>query len=513
MKNYEEQIKELLANPDLMIQKKPFTRGGRLNEDYNHTVGITDTLEAKVPNYSKTTISQGKYLNELDPTCHEVLYDNSVPSICVQIEGNYYEVKYKKLAVPYQENILDKKILHSFGNKTQFSLLLNKPTDKQKTNYTIYKQYWEDRNQDGMRNDFARKQKSVGDAGWLFYFDYKGRVKSRTLSYIDGYTICPQNDANGDRIMDCIYYNDGEQDKITAYDDKYMYTFLRDKMIEKNSSESGWRLVDTVVHGFDESPLITKRGDVAWEGAQPIIETYEILYNVFNVIQRKFGNGILYIKGSFKEQAMVAGNYVLNDTNNNPDVNSDAKYLTPPSPSGMLETLDRLREEIQIASKTTWILPKDIKMSGDISAIAIKLTQSLDYEEALSIVQDYQNVANKATRLFKSGLAKELANNGINELAVTEFDELLIKTFYKPWMPTSEMDLVYMLNSAKQGGFVSKLSCVEQSPFSSPDEMDRINAETEESMQLELKKIDLTKQQEAELTPIVTESSKTTITE
>lgn len=503
MKNYKDQIKELLNSPNLMLQKKPFTRGGGLNHEPNNRVSITETVEARIPSYNKEVISQGKFLNELDPTCHEVLYDNSVPSICVQMDGNYYEVKYKKLAVPYQGNILDKKILHAFGNKTQFSLLLNKPTDTQKNNYTVYKQYWEDRNQDGMRNEFAKKQKSVGDAGWLFYFDYKGRIKSRTLSYIDGYTICPQNDANGDRIMDCIYYNDGEKDKINAYDDKYMYTFLKDEMDDNNKNDSGWRLVDTVIHGFNESPLITKRGDVAWEGAQPIIETYEILYNVFNVIQRKFGNGILYIKGTFKENAMIAGNYVLNDTNQNPDIASDAKYLTPPSPNGMLETLDRLREEIQIASKTTWILPKDIKMSGDISAIAIKLTQSLDYEEALSIVQDYQNVANKAARLFKSGLAKELANNGTNELAITEFEDLKIRTFYKPWMPTSETDLVFMLNSAKQGGFVSKLSCVEQSPFSSPDEMDRIDAEAKADMQLELEKITLTKQQEAELTPII----------
>ena len=72
---------------------------------------------------------------------------------------------------------------------------------------------------------------------------------------------------------------------------------------------------DKKVHGFSEIPLITKRGDVAWNNVQPIIDAYEELYNIFNAIQKRFGWGIFYVRGKFKETAKkIAGSVVLNDT-------------------------------------------------------------------------------------------------------------------------------------------------------------------------------------------------------
>ena len=94
---------------------------------------------------------------------------------------------------------------------------------------------------------------------------------------------------------------------------------------------TGWEYHEPEAHGFDEIPLVTKRGKVAWDDVASIINTYEEQYNIFQAIQRRFGWGLLYIKGKFKDTAKkIAGNVVVNDTS--PQGNGDAKFLTPPSP-------------------------------------------------------------------------------------------------------------------------------------------------------------------------------------
>ena len=94
------------------------------------------------------------------------------------------------------------------------------------------------------------------------------------------------------------------------------------------------------------------------------------------------------------------------------DGKGDAKFLTPPTPQGTIDTLQLMLESIQLGSSTTFLLPKDVKMSGDISGIAIMLTQSLDMENALQGVIEWQNVADKMTRLFKEGTCKRVGKQG-----------------------------------------------------------------------------------------------------
>ena len=133
-------------------------------------------------------------------------------------------------------------------------------------------------------------QKSYGDAGLLYYFDLNGRVKSRLLSFADGYVLCPHNDQNGDRILECVYYYNEDVEYIDCYDSKYMYRITRDNTT--TADDDGWTYHNPIEHGFDEIPLITKRGEVAWNDVETLIESYEILYNVFAAIQRRHAYGL-----------------------------------------------------------------------------------------------------------------------------------------------------------------------------------------------------------------------------
>lgn len=482
-------IDHLIANPQLLLQKKPFFRELQINARYNpQNVDLNQTIQADTPRVKKMVISQDEYLQELNPYCHKVLFDDNVPSITMKLSkeqgGGWATIEYKKMAISFQENIKNKQVLHLCGNPLNFTLMETNPTTKQSEDFITFKQYWDLRNQDGMKTKMVDAQKSVGDAGLLYYFDRKGEIKSRLLSYMDGYVLCPHNDDNGDRLLESVYYKKDDIEYIDSYDDRYMYRHMNDG---SGADENGWKLIFKNEHGFSEIPLITKRGKVAWDDAQSSIEAYEVLYNIFLVIQKRHGWGILYIKGRFDNDGRkIAGSVILNDRSD--DANSDAKFLTPPTPEGTIETLNLLEETIQKGSKTTFILPKDIKMSGDISGIAIMLTQSLDIENALQGVIEWQNVADKMCRLFKEGLAKELVKKDIQPTAITDFNNIKINAKFKVWRPQSDTDFAQMLVTLKSNGLLSEESGIELSPVSSPDEKARRQKEKDLEKNLEIEK-------------------------
>jgi hypothetical protein len=166
------------------------------------------------------------------------------------------------------------------------------------------------------------------------------------------------------------------------------------------------------------------------------------------------------------------------------DGNGDAKYLTPPSPDGMLDTLKNLLRAIQIASSTTFILPDDIRLSGDVSGLAVQLTKELDLQNAMQKVIEWQNFADKMVRLFKYGLAKELVNTGVNPHAITEFEDLHINAKFKVWRPFNDYEFNQMLTILTGAGILSKESGIELTTVGKPDEKARIQREAEESIKL-----------------------------
>lgn len=486
----EEKKLYLLRNVDALLQKKPFFRGSDTSSVNDASEGqsatVTETRTARLPKVSKKIITQERFLKELDPMSHDVLFDNNLPSICVKLEeGGYQEIKFQRTSLALQEQILASHVIYLCGNPCVLSLRGGNPSKKDKDNYSTIKEYWVDRNMDGWRTKAVRAQLATGDAGLLFYYDYKNRVKCRLLSYEDGYVIISHNDENGDRLLESVYYADSNGvEYIDSYDDRYMY---RMRNSGENAGEDGWVRETPVEHGFSEIPLCTKRGNVAWDKAQSLIEIYEIIYNIFFVIQKRNGWGILYIRGNLSETTKkLAGNIILQDKSM--DGNGSAEFKSPPSPEGMLNSLEDLFEKIQINSSCTFLLPKDVKSSGDISGLAITLTRDLDLKNAQQGVIEWQNFADKMMRLFKEGLAKELVKSRVNENAVTEFAKLRISCQFKTWKPFSATEYNNMLISMKQAGILSAKTAIEKNTESTPDEAKRI--EEENAIYVDVKKVE-----------------------
>ena len=485
-------IQKLLSKPSLLKMKVPFTRGADLSSR-NERGGDRPTLvqagakrEAVLPRYLKHEVTQAQFLDELNENTHDVLFDDNIPSFHVRRSdnGKTAPIKTKKVAIPFQKLIKNKQLMHLTANPMQFTLVDQTPTEKQQQSFITFKQYWDLRNQDGMKNRMVDTQLSVGDAGLLYYFDYKGQIKSRILAYPE-YVLCPHNDKNGDRILESVYYVDPETDTeyIDSYDDTYLYRFSKSSsvgIVDDDEEFEGWTWHEPEEHGFNEIPLITKRGEVAWNNVQTAIEAYETLYNILAITIRKYGYNMLYVKGKFKDDGRkVAGAMILNDTSL--EGKGDAKFLPYPKPDGAIETLNLMKENIQLGSSTTFLLPDDVKTGGDVAGIAIQLVQSLDLELAHQKVIEWQNVADKMVRLFKYGLAKELVASGKNEFAITDFEELNINAKFKVWKPLNDEAYNLSVAQMKQMGIISLETAIEMNTYSKPDEKARVRKELEEA--------------------------------
>lgn len=518
--NTRRQIAALLADPEKLLATTPYYRridaSGAQYDVFGRTVESVGTkVKATLPSVKRVQVPIGALLREADPWSHSVLTDENIPSIYVKnSEGGYLKVEQKRLPLPYQQSIAKKQTLHLCNNPMSHVLLNTNPTEAQNKYFIRVKQAWDERNMDGKKTEAVYAQKNESFVGMLFYHDYNGKIKSRILRYSDGYNIITHKDQNGEHILECVYYCVDDVEYIDCYDDTYMYRLTNAGDIVTDAEgrvvNNGWRYETPVEHGFSEIPLAVKRGKVAWDNVQDLIEVAERTYNTFIVIQNRYGYGMLYVKGKINPKAQkVNGSFILNDTSMDP--NADAKMLTPPSPENMKETLDQLEEQIMKGAGTTFILPKDIKMSGDTSGVAVQLTQELDIETALQDVNEWQNFANKMMRLFKEGLARELVNSGEKgfENAITDFEKLNIRTKFVVWRPQSNEAYNQMLTTLHGAGGISNQTLIEKNTESCPDEMARVQKEKEAEIQEALDKqertLQLTKKYEERETTVVNE--------
>ena len=151
--------------------------------------------------------------------------------------------------------------------------------------------------------------------------------------------------------------------------------------------------------------------------------------------------------------------------------------------------LSSCRTDDPIIYSTTYDTGGGTQPSGDISGIAIQLTQSLDIEKAEQNAIAYQNVADKMVRLFKFGLAKELVNKKEKETAVTEFAELKISAKFKIWRPFSATEYNNMLIQLHNEGLISDKTGIEKNTEATPDEYARVEKQKKEEAEEEEKKL------------------------
>ena len=164
----------------------------------------------------------------------------------------------------------------------------------------------------------------------------------------------------------------------------------------------------------------------------------------------------------------LAGSVILQDNSDNP--NSTAEFKAPPTPTGMENLISDLRKQIQIMTGTIFITPEDVRMSGDISGAAIKMMNSSAYEKAMKDAMGYDDFMDSMLSIFIEGYANEMKRSA-------QYSTLNIRAELDVWIPQSDTEIVTNLTLLKNSNLISTESGTEISPYSTPDEIQRIESE------------------------------------
>ena len=358
------------------------------------------------------------------------------------------------------------------------------PKKEDRANFVNFKQEWITRNMKQYRDKAVSVQKKTGDCGVLFSLSNK-KLKVKTLSFADGYVIIPNYDDFGDLLACSLYYCVNNIEYIKMYTDSEVYTFKKDGNIQDAANSTNtFALVDNVKHGFTRIPLIYKRGYVAWEFAQSAIEMREVIMAIDSVVKKRFGWHWLWVNADMDEITFNSNEGVVILSNPNiGNEKADAKTIEFPEATGIEKMLETLDDEIQISSSTTQILPKYIKAGNDVSGTAVKVTMSMDYELAIQTANDWQEFLDQFVFLFAEGL-------GIEEGLINRYTDLKIKGVFKIWMPESETAYNQMVGQMYQMGVISQETAIEKNTLSSPDEKERVAAESQKKLDQEQKKLE-----------------------
>lgn len=457
-----------------ILKKQPFVRGISVIAPSGGSVSVGEMESVSLPTITYKTVSQDQFLKELDPASHDIHNDQNVPSIVAKIgDGTYVEIKDIRLALGYQQMIVEKQTLYLCGKSTIFTLSNPKPSAAQKALFADIKAQWLTKNMEQKKAALIQWQKSVGDSAMIHYITEDKKYDSKVVSYKDGYILLPHYDIYGRMEFFGIYYQqDPKTQRVDVYDKTYMTSYTL-------TTETGddWVSTKPVIHGFKEIPITYIRGDVAWNKSQSLIEVREILYNIYTVIMKRHGWGMLYIKGNVDtKMKKIAGSVILQDTS--PEGNGSAEYKAPPTPEGMQNLLSDLHKQIQMMSNTVFLLPEDVKVGGDISGAAMKTMMSSAYERALLDAIYYDSALDSLIRLFVYGY-------GIESAKTAEVAELLIRADFDIWFPQSDSDIVTNIAALRDRKVISTVTATEMSPYSAHDEYDRLQAEVKDEREFQ----------------------------
>ena len=462
-----------LEEPTRLLQKKPFTRSGDITNGGSSEADVSITTKTQVTfsQLRMNEITQDEYLEEYDPSLHRIKWNKSIPHIAVQVGKDTIDIDNMTLVEAYQKNIHAAHTLHATSNELEFTLCNVDKTDAINSLYSEYKQQWQMRNMHNVVREAFSKQKKVGDSSVLFRYETKKKKGSVTVySYDMGYISIPNYNEFGEQIAVSLYYKTDEGiEIIDTYDDTYFY---RSYNVRDKNGEDNWVQDAPTKHGFSRCPLLYKRGSVAWEYGESIIEMIELMLNINAVALKRFGTFGLVLKGAMDKNSFVRGNstLIINLSADESNGKQDAKTIEFPEPQKMIDYLEYLVKQLQIACSVTFMTPDSLKVGGDIGGNAVQLAMKNDLALATQTVLDWSDFTDGLALLFGEMLSLEADGIG-------KFNELQVKAKLSVWTPESKNTLIS--NLATESTWLSKQTIIENSPHSAPDELERKKKEDE----------------------------------
>lgn len=470
-----------------LLTKKPFTR---IMPDGHDSQGeiIGEPRDEHVPfdHLVRARRTQEDFLRELDPSGHIIFDKEYYPDIWRYDEESerYYLQEVPRYAFAWQNIILIKQLTHFTGNDLQFELADEHDDDDSRANLNAFKRGWAKKNMEQSWYHLAKSVKATGDGAIVGFLD-NGSFGWKCLSFLHGDVLYPHYDRRTGRmnLFARAYNNYNEEGTVISryidvWDDTYYYRLKADGdprntlerikgfIIQKVFNAPEYEMEEMMRHGFPEIPVAYHRDDdgPCWSKSQDTIDNYEMAFSRLAQSNHDFGLPIMYIKGEGSEELedkdfTHASKIILLPTG------GEVGFLNRQDASNAYKSeLDTLEKAIYQQSSA--VKAPELK-SGDTPGVAIKMLYTDAYEKAMSDAQEYQEAIGQIVKMFTFGY-------GVESQQRLAFQSLELTFYVKPYIHLNETELITNLTASVQNGFLSKQTASEKSPYSTPQEWDRI---------------------------------------
>lgn len=416
---------------------------------------------------SETKVPQQKFYDEYHTSGHGI-YDPLVyQDIRVPNDDGGFDIHYvNRISLPIQSDSVDIVLAHMLGNKTQFS-----DSTVGENNADImskYKELWEEKGIDILRNDLIKSVLSVGDGAVLFYRDTDTKeFKWKVLSFLDGEQIYEKKDKFGKLEYFGRFYSQlSETGELTNYCD------IIDKVnyITYSNTNGGWEVIESSAHGFRTIPVIYhfRKAGAYWTKVQSNIHNLEVMISRLSEDNRVKTKSKYHLKTDNPKSVSTssAGGTDMVVT----DSTGDFKLISGADISGQFKFEWDTCTEV-IYNSLGMVFPKS-KSSGDMPTGSMKMMFYPTERIVFQLINEFNDIVNKINNLFKEGITFEHP-----ELS-TELFKLKVNTSIKMFSPQDDSSVMTMLGQGKALGVISTQTAAENAPYAANDEYKRIEEET-----------------------------------
>lgn len=440
--------------------------------------------------------TQEDFQRELDPLGHEINNRELYPDIWRRNDedGRWYIEEIPRYAVAYQQIILLKHLTHLCGNDIRFELSDKTVSDEKNLIYNDFVAGWANKNMEIAWFNLCKSVKATGDGAIVGFMD-KGEFGWKSLSFLNGDTLYPHYDKYSGK-MKCFarrfndYSDNGNVSKeyVEVWDDTYYYRFSKDfsgstgngivGMVRNWFKIFGYTLEEQRAHGFKRVPVSYHRDDYGpcWAFSQKSIEDFELAFSNLAQSNHDFGLPIMYIKGEGSEEVSTRDMSFASKIMLLPQ-DGDIGFLNKQDASAAYKTeLDKLDDLIY---KQSFAVKTPELKSGDTPGVSLKIMYSDAYEKAMNDAHEYDAALDDLVEIFSYGYGIECSRQ-------LDFKETNIRHYIEPYIHRNETELTTNLNTSVVGGFLSKQTASEKSPYATPNEWERIQREKKEEQMQEL---------------------------
>ena len=298
----------------------------------------------------------------------------------------------------------------------------------------------------------------TGDAAIYLYQTPDNSIEYEVFSFLKGDTLYPGIDDDGNEILYRQYSLQGRP-AVDIFSTKYVETWIKVQEKDKDGinlvnklkrwvknqagrerSEDGYVLLSRKENqaGNDMIQTVYFRVDDIPSGpVQQSIESYEKVLSYVSEEVRSFAFSMLFLK-SEKVVSLppVGGNGKTIGVKGNSETvkNSDAKFLTPPDASNLVDIQIKALESNILHNSLSVRIDPEILKSGADSSTTIKIMFAPEIQWCQTRWTQIFPSVKKVTRLFKRLTGKVEKN--------PTFDSLRCSVWQNIWIPQNESELV-----------------------------------------------------------------------